>query len=291
MPRGDSEQTICISGSRESTDDRAAETAATGEPGEWQARLEPILERIPAEWGRWIACDSGWHPLICRLDDAIAALVPDYEIHQVKEKFGGLRFYYELGDCDEAVAREVEKLVGEAEREADRTCEQCSAEGERRKTRAASPWYKTLCSACAGERYLDAAAWDAWWREEKPHFITRLRENFRREHEGLRVIVASRDGHRLACEAIYARDAAEIACLLARPCDELWLGNDELGELALGLVLARGAIDKQPIAKRIRKLSVEGPDTRAYERLAGVYVAAPSGVDGATYHLEPAGDS
>lgn len=62
--------------------------------GEHAAGLERILRRIPDGWGRWIGCDTGWYPLLVELDQKLAALLPEYEIHQVKEKYGTLRFYW-----------------------------------------------------------------------------------------------------------------------------------------------------------------------------------------------------
>ena len=62
--------------------------------GEHEAGLRKIMSRIPPRWGRWISCDKGWYPLIIELDEKLAEICPNYEIHQVKEKFGTLRFYF-----------------------------------------------------------------------------------------------------------------------------------------------------------------------------------------------------
>jgi hypothetical protein len=64
--------------------------------GEHAAGLERMLRRIPNGWGRWVSCDAGWYPLLVRLDENISALLPEYEIHQMKEKYGTLRFYWGL---------------------------------------------------------------------------------------------------------------------------------------------------------------------------------------------------
>lgn len=61
--------------------------------GEYADALAAILRRIPEHWGRWLSIDAGWYPIIARLDAQLATLDPDYELHQVKEKFGGLRYY------------------------------------------------------------------------------------------------------------------------------------------------------------------------------------------------------
>lgn len=71
-------------------------THLPSDAGEHAEGLARILARIPDGWGRWISCGPGWYPIICRLDQEIAALSPGYHVQQVKEKFGGLRFYYGL---------------------------------------------------------------------------------------------------------------------------------------------------------------------------------------------------
>ena len=62
--------------------------------GEWADGLERILRRIPDGWGRWIDVGKGWYPIIVALDAHLATIDPGYAVHQVKEKFGDLRYYY-----------------------------------------------------------------------------------------------------------------------------------------------------------------------------------------------------
>ena len=66
--------------------------------GEYADALRGMLVRIPDRWGRWIRCERGWYPLLAELDAELAVLLPRYRIHQVKEKFGGLRFYWHSGE-------------------------------------------------------------------------------------------------------------------------------------------------------------------------------------------------
>ena len=61
--------------------------------GEYEQGLYNILSRIPTKWGRWISCNRGWYPLIIELDQKLAEIEPEYTLHQVKEKFGTLRYY------------------------------------------------------------------------------------------------------------------------------------------------------------------------------------------------------
>ena len=116
--------------------------------GEWAAALEAILHRIPDRWGRWISCRRGWYPIIVRLDRAMAGVDPLYEIHQVKQKFGGLRYYYQPSASSPEERRvELAVLVRAAEAEAARTCERCGGRGVLR--RSSTGWIETLCTHCA----------------------------------------------------------------------------------------------------------------------------------------------
>lgn len=56
-------------------------------------------------------------------------------VEQIKEKFGGLRFYFQGGD------KEIHGMVTMAEVWADHTCEKCGNKGKRRD----GGWIRTLC--------------------------------------------------------------------------------------------------------------------------------------------------
>lgn len=62
---------------------------------------------------------------------------------QVKEKFGGLRFYYDGGD------ENISEIVSRAEKLSRTICESCSAPGKPTK----SGWIRTLCDDCEENRY------------------------------------------------------------------------------------------------------------------------------------------
>ncbi len=57
--------------------------------------LEPIINRFAKGWGATLDIGVGWWPIVIALDEQIAKQAPDYQIHQIKEKFGGLRYYWE----------------------------------------------------------------------------------------------------------------------------------------------------------------------------------------------------
>lgn len=144
-----------------STADTRASVQVPKDAGGHAEGLRRVLLRIPVEWGRWISCGRGWYPILVELDEQLAAIFPHYELHQVKEKFGGLRFYWEAGvhgaGQDETVAGQAafdrlreraEQLVAEAERRASATCEHCGQPGQLCRTSGPAPWYRTLCPDC-----------------------------------------------------------------------------------------------------------------------------------------------
>lgn len=79
---------------------------------------------------------KGWTPLITQLIKDLFAAGWDGEIFQVKEKFGGLRFY--VG----AVPDGAYELIDKAENDSYHICEVCGQPGELRNDRS---WLLTLC--------------------------------------------------------------------------------------------------------------------------------------------------
>lgn len=97
-----------------------------------------------ANWGMYeLSGMPGWLPILERLLKAIDRVLSDYDekgfvIAQIKEKFGGLRFYYEgAGEAAEAIFA----LVRTAEDEADKTCMYCGDGGSIRPLE----WRLCLC--------------------------------------------------------------------------------------------------------------------------------------------------
>lgn len=116
--------------------------------GEYEDGLRAIMMRIPPNWGRWISCSRGWYPIIIRLDEALAEIDPAYEVHQVKEKYSGLRYYFGTSKgVSESDRKRMDALVDAAEEQCERTCELCGETGVRHVT--PHGWYRTLCAACA----------------------------------------------------------------------------------------------------------------------------------------------
>jgi hypothetical protein len=98
------------------------------------------------------AVGPGWWPIIESLCGQIqhyldwknkqSEVVPQVTVAQIKEKFGGLRFYYDGGDDV------VDGMVRMAESWANTACEECGAPGQGRN----GSWIKTLCDEHDAER-------------------------------------------------------------------------------------------------------------------------------------------
>lgn len=115
--------------------------------GPFAPAVETILRRIPDGWGRWISHDAGWYAIVVGVDQRLSAIDREYVVHQVKEKFGTLRYYCApSGEPSPAVFDAFKAITGEAERASAITCERCSEPGVLHETRYL---VKTLCASCA----------------------------------------------------------------------------------------------------------------------------------------------
>ncbi len=96
-------------------------------------------------WG--IGTGPGWNPLLEDLCAKLHKLFTDAgltgedypAVCQVKEKFGGLRFY--MNAIPQSVQKQAYDFITEAEERSMSTCEKCGAPGETR----SGGWIKVLC--------------------------------------------------------------------------------------------------------------------------------------------------
>ena len=87
-----------------------------------------------------IYCGDGWFDILMNLCEEIHAMRP--KVMQIKEKFGGLRFYASFPkDYSEQGWAEIRK----AEEKASETCEDCGQPGE---FRVRNGWRYTSCDKC-----------------------------------------------------------------------------------------------------------------------------------------------
>lgn len=91
-------------------------------------------------------CNNGWYDLIYKLCLDLESILErtkdswQFEVLQVKEKFGTLRFYTNWE------TEEILERIDEAKRESTITCELCGDVGT---LCTRGSWYKTLCPECA----------------------------------------------------------------------------------------------------------------------------------------------
>jgi len=100
-------------------------------------------------WG--FSCGDGWYSLIDDLCRKIMEIDPNGHVvaDQVKEKFGGLRFYFHLEHAEDSGCEDlfdkVEDLVRETEDKSLTICEYCGGPGKQRY----EGWMVyTLCDTC-----------------------------------------------------------------------------------------------------------------------------------------------
>jgi len=94
---------------------------------EFQNILDRFADNIPAR----IDCGYGWAGLIRECDETLFSLDPNYEIAQIKEKFGGLRFYFNPTDMNQY--SKLNSIVMAIEEKSLETCEECGEPGYRRR--------------------------------------------------------------------------------------------------------------------------------------------------------------
>lgn len=78
------------------------------------------MSRFEDGWVVTVQCDSGWDDLIVDLDRELRDIDPNYVIHQIKEKFGGLRLYF---DTKTDKRSEMNAVVKKYEDLSQQTCE------------------------------------------------------------------------------------------------------------------------------------------------------------------------
>lgn len=90
--------------------------------------LESVYEQV----------GPGWKSLVEKLIIDLDVLGWDHQLLQIKEKFGGLRFYIAQGSDD------MWNRVYQAEKESYSICEDCGKPGSLRDR----SWMRTLCDEC-----------------------------------------------------------------------------------------------------------------------------------------------
>lgn len=106
-------------------------------------KLQELLDRYNIKARCSSDLPDGWHRLVETLIVDLIKIGWDGELEQVKEKFGGLRFY--IG----ATTPEITELIKEAESASYTTCTDCGCGSAKRTSNRG--WVRTLCEACAAQ--------------------------------------------------------------------------------------------------------------------------------------------
>lgn len=94
---------------------------------EYPAILDPVLARIDPTFGKHVDCESGWWDIIALCNKELSQIDPEYSILQVKEKFGGLRFYFRASDPSKR--EQMNRAVAKYEKICSMTCERTGYHG------------------------------------------------------------------------------------------------------------------------------------------------------------------
>jgi len=117
----------------------------------------------------------GWKPILEVLDQQISRILersqtPNiFRVLQIKEKFGGLRFYFNTEGLSAEENRLLQAMVFFAEEMSFRMCEGCGradVESRHQKNQKFG-WIKTLCPDCHAFRDEGGRLWEKWETERK----------------------------------------------------------------------------------------------------------------------------
>lgn len=115
------------------------------EERDWRQQL---CDRYPfLRHGGFPSVGDGWRSILERMcaelaEEINASNVSDYQIVQIKEKFGVMRAYYSYDGDKNNRLREIVKM---AEVASNTTCEACGRPGEVRLPKDEPYWYKCCC--------------------------------------------------------------------------------------------------------------------------------------------------
>lgn len=102
--------------------------------------IKDLLTKYEIPWPRsGASVGDGWLPLVEQLIVDLIAINWNKDCHQIKEKFGGLRFY--IGEATE----EMHTLIAKYEGLSTKTCEDCGGVASKH---IKNRWMTTMCDDC-----------------------------------------------------------------------------------------------------------------------------------------------
>lgn len=106
-------------------------------------KIEKLKKKIVQEYRKTIDVDEGWYQLLVDCDEELTGVDPNYQIYQVKEKFGGLRYYTRPSNIDDKdTLKRIADIIAKYEDIASKTCSATGGPGVLMKS--IGGWRKTL---------------------------------------------------------------------------------------------------------------------------------------------------
>ena len=107
---------------------------------ELSVAIQQLAKKIKPPYYSTIEVDEGWYQLVLDCDKELSEIDPKYDLQQIKEKFGGLRYYFQ--PSDPTLREKMDAVVTKYEEIASRTCEATGGPGVLMKS--VGSWFKTL---------------------------------------------------------------------------------------------------------------------------------------------------
>lgn len=110
---------------------------------ELQLQIENLKSKFVDDWPNGIDVDEGWYQIVIDCDKDLSQIDPDYQIYQIKEKFGKLRYYYKASKpFEEQTYLKLTSIINKYEALSGCTCEATGLPGLLMKS--PNGYYKTL---------------------------------------------------------------------------------------------------------------------------------------------------
>ena len=125
-----------------------------------------------------VECEDGWKGLYQPVIDYINKYNEEHRgtdsfitILQIKEKYGGLRFYWNAENIPQEICAELTNMIHEAETESYKVCEFC---GTRDKVGiTVDGWYTTICEDCVLDYNKKDGLFRLWKYDGKVYLINK----------------------------------------------------------------------------------------------------------------------
>ena len=111
---------------------------------ELQLQVEALKNKFLPNYYKSVDVDEGWYQIVVDCDNLLTEIDPNYQIAQIKQKFGGLRYYFQpsSSEYNDELWTKMNSIVQAYENIAWITCEATGLPGLLMKS--PNGYYKTL---------------------------------------------------------------------------------------------------------------------------------------------------